>query len=128
MKFFLTGSRKIFFSEACKKLFRGFYSRFSISRHLMAVEVFEVLSVAMTSSLEVVRIKKIIDFGVSGPTEFSSEPFLDTSPWFCFVVMFTGLRFARPYRRPSLRTTASADIRNYESQHFVDNYKRCIIK
>ena len=33
-------------------------TRFSISSHEMAVEVFEVLSVVMTSSPEVVRIKK----------------------------------------------------------------------
>ena len=58
MKNFSTGSRKIFFWKACKKLFREFYSRFSISRHQTAVEVFEVLSVAMTSSPEVVRTKK----------------------------------------------------------------------
>ena len=36
--------------------------------------------------------KIFIDFRVFGPTEFSSE--------LCFVVRFTGLRFARPYRRP----------------------------
>ena len=36
--------------------------------------------------------KFFIDFRVFGPTEFSSE--------LCFVVTFTGLRFARPYRRP----------------------------
>ena len=59
MKNFSTGSRKIFFSKACKKLFGESYSRFSISRHQTAVEVFEVLSVAMTSSPEVVRTKKI---------------------------------------------------------------------
>jgi len=59
MRNFLTGSRKIFFSKACKELFKEFYSRFSISRHQTAVEVFEVLSVAMTSSPEVVRTKKI---------------------------------------------------------------------
>ena len=35
------------------------YSHFLISHHQTAVEVFEVLSVVMTSSLEVVRTKKI---------------------------------------------------------------------
>ena len=54
MKNVSTGSRKICFSKDCEKLFREFYSRFSISRHQTAVEVFEVLSVAMTSSPEVV--------------------------------------------------------------------------
>ena len=40
----------------------------------MAVEVFEVLSVAMTSSPEVVRIKKFsLIFWVLGPTEFVSK-------------------------------------------------------
>ena len=58
MKNFSTGSRKIFFSKACKKLFREFYSRFSISLHQTAVEVFEVLSVAMTSSPETVGTEK----------------------------------------------------------------------
>ena len=52
-----TGSQKIFFSKAYQKLLKEFYSRFSISRHQTAVEVFEVLSVAMTSSPEVVRTK-----------------------------------------------------------------------
>ena len=59
IKIFSTGSRKIFFSKACKKLFKESYSRFSISRHQTAVEVFEVLSVAMTSSPEVIGTKKI---------------------------------------------------------------------
>ena len=59
IKNFSTGSRKIFFWKACKKLFREFYSRFSISRHQTTVEVFEVLSVAMTSSPEVVETEKI---------------------------------------------------------------------
>ena len=59
IKNFSTGSRKIFYSKACKKLFTESYSRFSISRHQTAVEVFKVLSVAMTSSPEVVRTKKI---------------------------------------------------------------------
>ena len=59
IKNFSTGSRKIFFSKACKKLFTESYSRFSISRHQTAVKVFEVLSVAMTSSPEVVGTEKI---------------------------------------------------------------------
>ena len=58
MKNFSTGSRKIYFRIACKKLFRESYSHFLISRHQTAVEVFEVLSVVMTSSPEVVRTKK----------------------------------------------------------------------
>ena len=99
IKNFWTGSRKIFFSKACKKLFKESYSRFSISRHQTAVEVFKVLSVAMTSSPEVVGTKKISSIlgfqdplKLSGPTEFSSE--------LCFLVRLTGVRFARPYRRP----------------------------
>ena len=53
---------------------KEFYSRFSISRHQTAVKVFEVLSVAMTSSPEVVRIKKLSSiFQVFGPTEFISK-------------------------------------------------------
>ena len=95
MKNFSTGSRKIFFSKACKKLFGESYSRFSISRHQTAVEVFEVLSVAITSSPEVTGTKNI-DFGVSGPTGFSYL--------LCFVVRITGLRFAWPYRRPTHNT------------------------
>ena len=48
----------------------------------MAVQVFEVLSMAMTSSPEVVRIKKFsVIFGVFGPTESNSD------------VRFTCLRF-----------------------------------
>ena len=53
MKNFSTGSRKIFFSKACKKLFRESYSR-----HQTVVEVFEVLSVTMTSSPKMVQTKK----------------------------------------------------------------------
>ena len=49
-KKFQTGSQKIYFWKACEKLFQEFYTRFLISSHEMAVEVFEVLSVAMTSS------------------------------------------------------------------------------
>ena len=56
-KNFETGSQKIYFWKACEKLFQELYTRFLISSHKMAVEVFEVLSVAMTSSPEVVRIK-----------------------------------------------------------------------
>ena len=48
----------MYFSKACEKLFRESYSRFPISRHQTAVEVFEVLSVAMTSSPEVIGTKK----------------------------------------------------------------------
>ena len=59
IKNFSTGSRKIFYSKACKKLFTESYSRFSISRHQTAVKVFEVLSDAMTSSPEVVGTEKI---------------------------------------------------------------------
>ena len=59
IKNFSTGSRKIFYSKACKKLFIESYSRFSISRHQTSVEVFEVWSVAMTSSPEVVGTEKI---------------------------------------------------------------------
>ena len=74
MENFRTGSGKIFHREGYKKLFRESYSRFLIPPTMTAVEAFEVLSAVMTSSPEVVRIKKImIDFGVLGPTEFSSE-------------------------------------------------------
>ena len=74
MENFRTGSRKICHRKAHQKLFRGSYSRFLISPTMTAVEAFEVLSAVMTSSPEVVRIKKIlIDFGVLRPTEFSSE-------------------------------------------------------
>ena len=59
IKNFWTGSQKMFFWKAYQKLFKEYYSRFSISRHQTAVEVFKVLSVAMTSSPEVVRTKKI---------------------------------------------------------------------
>ena len=59
MKNFSTGSRKIFYSKDCKKLFNESYSRFSISRNRTAVKVFEVLSVAMTSSPEVVGTENI---------------------------------------------------------------------
>jgi len=48
----------MYFWKACEKLFQELYTRFLITSHEMAVEVFEVLSVAMTSSPEVVRIKK----------------------------------------------------------------------
>ena len=92
MKNFWTGSRKILFSKACEKLFRESYSHFSIPRHQTAVEVFEVLSVTMTSSPEVVRTrKKIIDFRVFGPTEFSSKTYIER---------FTCLRFARQVSSP----------------------------
>ena len=92
MKNFWTGSRKIFFSKACKKLFRESYSRFSISRHQTAVEVFEVLSVTMTSSPEVVRTKTFLSiFGVFGPTEFNSKT---------YIVRFTCLRSARQVSSP----------------------------
>ena len=57
-KKFQIGSQKIYFWKACEKLFQELYTRFLISSHEMAVEVFEVLSLAMTSSPEVVRIKK----------------------------------------------------------------------
>ena len=60
MKNFGTGSQKIYFSKVHEKLFRDFYSHFLISRHQTAVQVFEVLSVVMTSSPEVVRTKKIL--------------------------------------------------------------------
>ena len=73
-----------------------------ISRQNTAVEVFEVLSVVMTSSPEVVRTNNFfIDFGVFGPTELNSE--------LCFRSSFTGLRFARHYRRPSHMTTSFDD-------------------
>jgi len=49
----------MFFWKAYQKLFRESYSRFPISRHQTAVEVFEVLSVAMTSSPEVIWTKII---------------------------------------------------------------------
>ena len=72
MENFRTG--KICHREAYKKLLRESYSCFLIPPTMTAVEAFEVLSAVMTSSPEVVRIKKIlIDFGVLGPTEFSSE-------------------------------------------------------
>ena len=74
MENFRTGSGKICHRKAYKKLFRESYSRFLIPPTMTAVDAFEVLSAVMTSSPEVVRIKKIlIDFGVLRPTEFSSE-------------------------------------------------------
>ena len=74
MENFRTGSGEICHQEAYKKLFRESYSRFLIPPTMTAVEAFKVLSAVMTSSPQVVRIKKIlIDFGVLGPTEFSSE-------------------------------------------------------
>merc|ERR1711946_22484 len=83
-KNFETGSQKIFFWKACEKLFKDFYSRFLISCHQRAIEVFEVLSVAMTSSPEVVRTKKFsLIFGFSDLLN-------------SILNRFTGLRFARP--------------------------------
>ena len=58
-KNFETGSQKIYFWKACEKLFQELYTRFLISSHEMAVEVFEVLSATMTSTPGVVRTKKI---------------------------------------------------------------------
>ena len=103
-KNFETGSQKIYFWKAYKKLFRKLYSRFSISSHASAVEVFKVLSVAMTSSPEVVWIKKFsMIFGVFGPTEFDSKtvhgpalrlaklstPYLAQLFWFTVFTLFT---------------------------------------
>merc|ERR1712131_265537 len=66
------------------------YTRFSISCHEMAIKVFEVLSVAMTSSPEVVRIIKFSSFF------FRSSDLLNS-----FLNRFTGLRFAWPnYHHP----------------------------
>ena len=87
MKNFSTGSRKIFFSKACKKLFRESYSRFLKSCHWTAVEAFEVWSAAMTSSPEIVRIKKFLwIFAFSG---------LLNSILLLINTRFTCLRFAR---------------------------------
>ena len=74
MENFRTGSGKICHRKAHKKLFRESYSRFLIPPTMTAVEAFEVLSAVMTSSPEVVRIKKtLVEFGVLGHTELSSE-------------------------------------------------------
>ena len=92
MKNFGTGSQKIYFWKVHEKLFRDFYSRFSIPCDTTALEVFEVLSVTMTSSPEVVRTKKFLSiFGVFGPTEFNSKT---------YIVGFTCLRFARQVSSP----------------------------
>ena len=59
MKNFGTGSQKIYFWNVHERLFRDFFSRFLIPCDTTAVEVFEVWSVAMTSSPELVGIEKI---------------------------------------------------------------------
>ena len=59
MKNFRTGSGKICHRKAYKKLFRELYSRFWISSTMTAAEAFELLSAVMTSSPEVIRIKKV---------------------------------------------------------------------
>ena len=101
-KNFETGSQKLYFWKACKKLLRNLNSRFSISSHTATVEVFEVLSGAMTSSPEVVRIQKFwMIFGVFRPTESDSlkvyGPALRlaelSSPY------FVGFMFCRPGSR-----------------------------
>ena len=77
---FRTGSGKICHREAYKKLLRELlfiiitYSRYLIPPTMTAVQAFEILSAVMTSSPEVVRIKKtLVEFGVMGHTELSSE-------------------------------------------------------
>ena len=76
MKNFGTGSQKIYFWKVHEKLFRDFYSCFLIPCDTAALEGFKVLSVTMTSSPEVVRIKKILlIFEFLGPTDFNSKTF-----------------------------------------------------
>ena len=77
--FVQTGSEKNFEPEVKSsifgklvKVFKEFYSSFLISCYLTAVNAFEVLSVAMTSSPEIVRNKKIMNLLVFEPTEFNS--------------------------------------------------------
>ena len=100
MKNFWTGSQKIYIWKVHEKLFRDFYSRFLIPCDTTALEVFEVLSVTMTSSPEVVRTKKIsLILGFS-----------DLLNSVLNSVFHKGFRFARPYRRPRCRS-ASDDNR-----------------
>ena len=74
LNFFGTGSQKVDFWKAREKLFREFYSRFSISCQMTAPEVIEVLSVPMTSSPEVAETNfSITNSEVFEPTEFNSE-------------------------------------------------------
>ena len=56
MKNFKTGSDKISHQKAYQNLLKESYSHFSISCHVKAAGAFEVLSVVMTSSPEVVPI------------------------------------------------------------------------
>ena len=104
IKKFSTGCQNFFFEKLIKNCLKSpiqnrLFSLFNIASPDGGRGLWSLISGDDVITGSGPNQKNFIDFGVSGPTEFSSE--------LCFVVRFTGLRFARPYRRPKYSSISS---------------------